>query len=208
MLAPLLFALALADSLVDEEGKAFTCNQTKNCLKIKDADGEPDERIVCHRGSCKPYGIRIMQSCDGVNDCDERRCLCKRPGARGGSIVSMAILDDCDNENMCGPGETFEVLPQRLICNERSKCQIPCMDPFCGGKNIDDKSHGYCNERGLCICTDFYEGNKCDRASNGETGEPVTIIEGGINPYIWLGSMFFWPIGALVGGIVFTRGGD
>jgi hypothetical protein len=204
MLALLLFALALASgSLVDEEGKAFTCNQTKDCLQIKDADGEPDERIVCHRGSCKPYGIRIMQSCKGVNDCDEKRCVCKD----GGFIASMNILAGCDDENQCGPGETFEVLPQRLICNERKKCQIPCLDPFCGGESLDDKSHGYCNERGLCICEEIWEGNKCDRKSTGPDGEAfVEIVEGGVNPYFWLGSMFLWPLGAILGGIWLSSG--
>jgi hypothetical protein len=204
MIAPLLLALAFADSLVDEEGKAFTCNSTVDCLAIKDADGEPDERIVCHRNSCKPYGIRIMQPCGDVNDCDERRCVCKSSGA----IVSMNILGGCDNENQCGSGETFEVLPQRLICNEKKKCQIPCLDPFCGGKDINDKSHGYCNTRGLCICTDFWEGNKCDRQSVKEDGQPVDIIDGGVNPYFWLGSMFLWPAGALVGLWITRPGGE
>jgi hypothetical protein len=207
MRAILLFALALADSLVDEEGKAFTCNQTRDCLAIKDADGEPDERIVCHRGSCKPYGIRIMQSCKSANDCDERRCVCKSAG----KIESMEVNAACDNGVvMCKPGETFEDIPQRLICNNNKKCQIPCLDPTCGGATIEDTSHGYCNERGLCICSDFWEGNKCDRQSFGEDGKtPVTIIEGGVHPYFWLTAMFLWPTGAIIGGFMLSpRGPD
>jgi hypothetical protein len=144
-----------------------------------------------------------MQSCKGVNDCDEKRCVCKD----GGFIASMNILAGCDDENQCGPGETFEVLPQRLICNERKKCQIPCLDPFCGGESLDDKSHGYCNERGLCICEEIWEGNKCDRKSTGPDGEAfVEIVEGGVNPYFWLGSMFLWPLGAILGGIWLSSG--
>jgi hypothetical protein len=202
--APLLLAaVALADSLVDEEGKAFTCNATVDCLQIKDADGEPDERIVCHRGSCKPYGIRIMQSCDDANDCDEKRCVCKS----GQKIMSMAVLGGCDSEGagLCASGEVFEVLEQRLICNERKKCQIPCLDPFCGGADINDKSHGHCNERGLCICTDFWEGNKCDRESVGEDGaKVVTIVEGGIPAAVWLGSMFAGAGIPIVAGLIFA----
>lgn len=204
MLAPLLFALARAQSLVDEEGKAFTCNVTSDCLLILDSDGEPDDRIVCSKGSCKPYGIRIMQPCTEVNDCDEKRCVCMD----GRTVVSQNVLAGCDNENQCGPGETFKVLAHRLTCNENSKCQIPCMDPFCGGANLEDKSHGYCNERGLCICTEFWEGNKCDRVSSAEAGgeSTVVIVEGGMPPYVWLASMFLWPLGAIIGGVVFSMG--
>ena len=57
-----IFQLTISFASLQPTAQAFTCNATVDCLQIKDADGEPDERIVCHRGSCKPSPIRTQMN--------------------------------------------------------------------------------------------------------------------------------------------------
>merc|ERR1712216_551914 len=56
----------------------------------------------------------------------------------------------------------------RLVCGAQQQCKIPCISPDCSG-------HGECNARGLCICDEFWEGNRCDQEIPG-----IKIVEGGI----------------------------